>query len=79
MPEETISRHHLIPKAKKGKETVPLHQLCHNKIHSLFTEKELERQYYTLELLRQHADIQAFMSWVKPKPPSFFVRTKEKR
>lgn len=79
MPEATISRHHLIPKAKKGSDTVPLHQLCHNKIHSLFTVKELERQYYTLELLLKHAAVQAYVDWVQNKPPDFYVRTKEKR
>ena len=79
MPVSTVSQHHLIPKSRKGTDTVPIHKLCHNKIHSLFTEKEIERNYATLELLRLHPDIQIFVDWVRNKPPEFYVRTKEKR
>jgi hypothetical protein len=79
MPAHTISKHHLIPRSRKGTETVPLHAVCHNKIHSVFTEKELERTYNTLALLLEHADIRNFVQWVAKKPPDFYIRTKEKR
>ena len=38
---EWIDEHHLIPKTFKGKETITLHRICHEKIHSTFSEREL--------------------------------------
>lgn len=67
-----IDKHHLVPKCKKGKETVWLHQVCHQKIHSLFTEKELEKQYHEVETIRAHPEIQKFISWVGNKPIDYY-------
>jgi 5-methylcytosine-specific restriction endonuclease McrA len=70
-----IDRHHLIPKTFKGKDQYPIHKICHRKIHSAFTERELLRTYHTWEGLREHEDIQAFIAWVARKPPGFYSRT----
>jgi 5-methylcytosine-specific restriction endonuclease McrA len=70
-----IDRHHLVPKTFKGKDQYPIHKICHRKIHSAFTERELLRTYHTWEALREHADIQAFIAWVAKKPPGFYART----
>ena len=59
-----IDRHHLIPKTFKGKEQFPIHKICHRKIHSAFTERELLQTYHTWEALRAHEDIRAFVDWV---------------
>jgi hypothetical protein len=69
--ENYINEHHLVPKAKKGKDTVTLHEICHMKIHSLLSEKELAKDYYTVDLLLQHPDIQTFIKWVQKKPNNF--------
>ncbi len=47
------SYHHLIPVLKGGKdgEQILLHQICHDKIHSVFTEQELATKYNTIEKL----------------------------
>jgi 5-methylcytosine-specific restriction endonuclease McrA len=45
---ERISRHHLVQKTKKGKVTETIHNICHQKIHSVFTEKELADEYNTV-------------------------------
>ena len=70
------SRHHLIPKAFKGKEVVVLHKICHKKIHSLFTERELLKHYHTISALRNNPDIQHFVQWLSNKPPEFYVATR---
>jgi hypothetical protein len=70
-----IDRHHLMPKAYKGKEQFQIHKICHRKIHSAFTEKELMRQYHTWDALRAHEEIQAFIAWVARKDPGYFSRT----
>jgi hypothetical protein len=70
-----IDRHHLVPKTFKGKEQFAIHRICHRKIHSVLTERELFKTYHTWETLRAHPDIQTFIAWVARKPPEFYVRT----
>lgn len=70
-----IDRHHLVPKTFKGKEQFAIHRICHRKIHSVFTERELFKTYHTWETLRGHPDIQTFIAWVARKSPEFHVRT----
>jgi len=69
--------HHLKPKCKKGSETVELHKICHNKIHSVFTENELLKYYHTIERLLAYNEMAEFMKWVGSKPPDFYVKTKQ--
>ena len=68
--------HHLKPKTFKGRDTVPLHKICHNIIHATFTERELQRYYHTIERLREHEDIQKFIKWVQTKPIDFYMKSK---
>ena len=72
------SKHHLTPVLKGGrnKETVDLHDICHSKIHSLLTEKQLASQYNTIEKLLTNQEIQKFVKWVKTKPINFFDGSK---
>ncbi|HEY5801166.1 MAG TPA: HNH endonuclease signature motif containing protein [Burkholderiaceae bacterium] len=70
-----IDRHHLIPRTFKGKLQYPIHKICHRKIHSTFTERELLREFHTWEALRGHAEIQTFIDWVARKEPGFYTRT----
>jgi len=73
-----ISKHHLIPKSKGGKksETILIHNICHQKIHSVFTEKELQKDYYTVESLRKNEEIIKFIKWVSKKDISFYQSNK---
>lgn len=72
---EHIDRHYLIPRTFKGKEQFPIHRICHRKIHSTFTERELLQQYHTWDALRGHAEIRTFIAWVARKPAGFYART----
>lgn len=67
------SDHHLIPVLKGGRrgEKVTLHVICHGKIHSVFTERQLAAHYNTIERLLEHEEIQKFVKWVKNKPTDF--------
>jgi len=67
-----ISEHHLIPKCKGGKKTVYMHNICHQKIHSVFSEKELASEYYYVEKLQAHPEMKKFINWVKSKPIDFY-------
>ncbi len=70
-----VDRHHLVPRTYKGKEQFPIHRICHRKIHSVLTERELRDHYHTWEALRRHEDICAFIKWVARKPPGYYSRT----
>ncbi len=67
-----VSKHHLVPKCHKGKETLYLHDICHQKIHSVFSEKQLAKEYNNVEALLSNQEIQKFVEWVKKKPIDFF-------
>ena len=70
-----LDLHHLIPKSQGGRETIPLHRICHRQIHALLTEKELARDYPTTDALLTHPDIERFVAWVRGKPEGFTERT----
>lgn len=70
--DKRVSKHHLVPKSEKGKETLYLHDICHQKIHSVFTEKELAKKYNNVEALLSNSEIQKFVNWVKNKPLDFY-------
>ena len=78
---KNISKHHLIPKSKGGRdgETIMIHNICHQKIHSVFTEKELAENYNTVEKLRASEEISKFVKWVLKKDPSFYQRNRRIR
>lgn len=67
-----IEEHHLLPKTFKGRDTVPVHRICHQKIHSTFTERDLLNYYHTPERIREHEEMQKFIKWVKNKPLDYY-------
>ncbi len=76
-PEAKSSLHHLVPRLKGGKggPVVRLHQICHNEIHATLTEAELARVFNTVEALRAHPRLAAFLKWVAKRPPTFHSRS----
>jgi len=75
---EGTEKHHIIPKSKKGKEVVMVCGSCHDQIHSLFTNKELAKQYNSTESLKTSNRMQNWIEWRK-KHPSVVVRHKQSR
>jgi 5-methylcytosine-specific restriction endonuclease McrA len=71
--------HHLTPRTYGGREIVPLHPICHRKIHTILSERDLRDRFNTLDALRAHPDIALFLRWIANKPPDFHVRTKTSR
>lgn len=67
--------HHLIPRSRGGRETVKIHPICHRKIHTTLTEREIAEDYATVPALKAHPDIARFIRWVRNKPPDFYKRT----
>ena len=64
----SVDRHHWIPKAQGGRDQTPMHRVCHKKIHAVFSEKELARDFSSPDALRSHPEIAKFIAWVQRKP-----------
>ena len=74
-----LTDHHLVPRARHNRRvrrdlgadrnrTAALCSSCHRQVHKLFTEKELERSYHTLELLLAHPAVLEWVGWVGKRP-----------
>lgn len=70
---EPISKHHLIPPSKGGKDTptIPMHKICQNKIYAVFTETEIKNYYHSIERILENEDMQKFKKWILKKELSF--------
>ncbi|MFS2109316.1 HNH endonuclease [Sphingomonas sp. Sphisp140] len=73
-----IEWHHVVPKSEGGRDTVPLHPICHRTIHASASNAELARLYPTLEALLEREDIRRFVAWIADKPPDFHAPTRRK-
>lgn len=69
-----VDRHHFFPKCKGGRETEWVHKVCHRKIHSIFTENELAKEYNNPEVVKSHPEIDKFVKWISKKDPDFYDR-----
>ena len=74
---ERIEGHHPVPKSKKGRETVPVHPICHRTIHANFTNSELARMGNDVEELRNFPALVKFLKWIANKPPDFHAKTRQ--
>ena len=90
--EEVLTRHHLIPRTRHAnkrnkrtfnreqvKRTVGICRPCHSQIHAVLSEKELERDWNTVEQLLTHPEIKKFACWIEGKPKGFKPRSKDVR
>ena len=66
-----MNEHHSVPKSMGGSEKIFMHKVCHQKIHSLFTERELAKQYHDFDVLREVPEMQKFIKWVRKQPVEF--------
>lgn len=67
----SADRHHWVPKSEGGVQSDWLHRICHTKIHSLFTERELATVYSDAATLTAHPDVERFVKWVRKMPPTY--------
>lgn len=74
LDDRSVNEHHPVPKSRGGRVTVRIHVVCHTKIHSVFTEKELADRYHDFAELRAHEEMAKFIRWVRRKPLDFRVR-----
>ncbi len=75
----SINKHHVVPKSLGGREAVWLHRVCHAKIHSVFTERQLLQHFHTFERLLTNEEIVKYVKWVRKRDPEFMTRHRTTR
>jgi hypothetical protein len=77
-----LTKHHLIPRmrhrSKRNRRTYDREEVrgriallckpCHEQVHALLSEKELERTYNTLATLAAEPNVARFVAWIRRKP-----------
>jgi hypothetical protein len=74
-----VEWHHPVPRSRGGRETEPVHPICHRAIHRALSNKELERRYATADALKGHPELARFIAWLGDKDPDFHARTHRRR
>ena len=67
-----------MPKSQGGRETAPVHPICHRTIHRTLGNKALARDYASAEALRAHPELAKFIAWVANKDPDFHAPTRRR-
>ncbi|MGZ8997624.1 MAG: HNH endonuclease [Allosphingosinicella sp.] len=71
--------HHVVPKSRGGRETAPIHPICHRTIHRFLTNQQIASDYSSAEALRRHPEIAKFIAWIADKDPDFHAPTRRSR
>lgn len=74
-----VQFHHPVPKAKKGRETVAVHPICHRTIHAHFNNTQLARIGRDRGAMLANEEVEKFVRWVADKPPDFHAPTLRRR
>lgn len=69
----------MVPKSRGGKVTTTICRDCHTAIHALFTNKELEQTYSTVDALLGHEEMRKTVAFISKQDPGGRVRTRQSR
>ncbi|WP_029941501.1 HNH endonuclease [Sphingomonas astaxanthinifaciens] len=72
-------RHHPVPRSRGGRDTRPVHPICHRALHATFGNKELARIGDDRPKLAAHPELARFLDWVRTKDPDFHAPTRRRR
>ena len=76
---QRVEWHHPVPKSKGGRETVPLHPICHRTLHATFDNKALERLGDDRQAIISKPEMIRFLAFIANKDPDFHVPTHGRR
>ena len=74
-----IEWHHPVPRSRGGRDTVPVHPICHASLHRNFSNRELALFGTDVEGLRRHETMTRFLRWIEGKHPEFHAPTRKRR
>lgn len=73
---ETFTRqHHIIPKQKGGKKTVPACETCESYLHKTWTNNQLRDTYNNVETILADKGFQKFLKWRLKQPASALYKS----
>ncbi|HSV14081.1 MAG TPA: HNH endonuclease signature motif containing protein [Tepidisphaeraceae bacterium] len=77
VPRSMITLHHLTPRERGGTadDRSPLCKPCHKQLHAMFGNRQLERDYSTIEALRKAEALQPFLKWIRKQKSGRNFRT----
>ena len=80
-PQEFLEQHHLIPKSKHGAklDTIFVCSCCGNILHQIFSNKQLAKEYNTLEKILSNEKMVKWIKWIIKKPNDFSVCMRRKK
>lgn len=70
-----VEWHHPVPKSRGGRETVPIHPICHRTLHRTFSNAELALFGDSVASIRADPRIGRFLTWIAGKEPDFHAPT----
>lgn len=66
-----VEWHHPCPKSRGGRDTVPVHPICHRTIHAQASNAELAVIGADRATLIARPGLARFLAWIADKPPDF--------
>ncbi len=64
VPDNKVSDHHLVPRCRGGFATVSICVGCHNGIHAFFSNKQLEKEYDSVDALLADEKFSKHVKWL---------------
>jgi len=74
-----IEQHHPVPRSRGGRETRPVHPICHRTVHATFSNKELAALGDDPAAIGAHPQFGRFLLWIAGKDPDFHAPTRRRR
>jgi hypothetical protein len=74
-----IEWHHPVSKSRGGRETVPVHPICHRTLHAVFDNAQLARIGDARAQLVADPALARFLDWIASRPPDFHAPTAKGR
>ena len=74
-----VEWHHPVPRSRGGRETVPVHPICHRTLHATLDNRALADLAGDAGALRARPEIARFLAWVADKDPDFHAPTHRHR
>lgn len=77
-----LTVHHLVPRsqvARKNRPQIPTTKICaacHRQLHVLFSNRDLQTRYASIEELRAAPEMQAFLKWIRKQDPNKRIKVR---
>ena len=74
-----LSEHHLVPKSRGGRATEAICFDCHSMVHTLYDNRQLERELHTVEALCAEPRFARYLAWMRKRPGNRRYRVRGRR